>query len=362
MRERGGGGGQGSKLISDGGPSPELHGVIVLDKLRGPTSHDVVAGLRRVLRTSSIGHAGTLDPMASGVLVALVGEATKLGAYLTAHEKRYEARVVFGVATTTLDAEGKVTEEQVVPPALSEALEQLRRSPSESGPPLRLSSDGVDGSRSDPNSVAFWRARLEVALEVERARVTQIPPAHSAIKVQGQKSYDRARAGEHVELEPRPVSVSQLRIDSSVARPPQVEASRPYLDLELVVSKGYYVRSLARDLGSTLGFPAHLSGLRRTASGPFAIADAVRMDEGVERLRAALRPLADVARVAIPPAVLTEQGAGRAKQGKRLTLEDFTTPPTDPSLAAWFDPAGCLVAIGENVEGFFQVRRGFRDG
>ena len=333
--------------------APDLHGVIVIDKPRGPTSHDVVAQLRRALGTRGVGHAGTLDPMASGVLVALVGEATKLGPYLTAHDKHYEARVVFGLATATLDAEGDATDEQPVPTALREALQILQANP--------------DGSSPD-EAVLGWLTRIRAALDAERARALQIPPAYSAIKVQGEKSYARARAGEQVELEPRPVSVSSIRaragsshFDAPSGQQPAPDGGQtvPSLDLTIEVSKGYYVRSLARDLGAALGLPAHLAGLRRTASGPFAIADAVRIDEGTERLREALRPLADVARAALPAAELHEMGAVRAGQGKRLTIEDFVVPPPGPEPSVWLDPSGKLVAVGEGVEGLFQVRRGF---
>jgi tRNA pseudouridine55 synthase len=337
----------------------DLHGVLVVDKPRGPTSHDVVAQLRRVLGTRRVGHAGTLDPMASGVLVALVGEATKLGPYLTAHEKYYEARVVFGRATATLDAEGDTTDEQPVPIALREALQILQANP--------------DGSSPD-EAVLGWLARIRAALDAERARALQIPPAYSAIKVQGEKSYARARAGEQVELEPRAVSVSSIRVRAGYSHfdaPSEPQSAlhgglssspsppSPSLDLTIGVSKGYYVRSLARDLGAALGLPAHLGGLRRTASGPFVIADAARIDEGAERLRAALRPLADAARAALPAAELHEMGAARAGQGKRLTIEDFVVPPPGPEPCAWLDPSGRLVAVGEGAEGLFQVRRGF---
>jgi tRNA pseudouridine55 synthase len=340
--------------------APGLHGVIVLDKPRGPTSHDVVARLRRVLGTPGVGHAGTLDPMASGVLVALVGEATKLGPYLTAHHKAYEARVVFGLATDTLDAEGQATGEEPVPAALREALELVRADPGGHGatPPAI--------TQPEPGSIAGWLARLHAALDAERSRSLQIPPAYSAIKVQGAKSYARARAGEEVELAPRPVSVASLRVLAGPSHfdAPSSLSPRPSLDLAIVVSKGYYVRSLARDLGAALALPAHLGGLRRIASGPFDIADAVTMEEGPgigDRLRAALRPLACAVRAAMPVAELGDTGAVRARQGKRLTLEDFIAPPSGPEPSAWLDPAGRLVAVGEREGDLFRVRRGFGD-
>src|SRR5580698_2178659 len=159
--------------------APSLDGVLVIDKPRGPTSHDVVWRLRRALGVRAIGHAGTLDPMATGVLVAAIGEATKLVPWLTAHDKGYEATIALGVETDTLDADGVIV--QQVPP--SEALcEALRTFP---------------GAEASP--------ALRAALDDERARVLQSPPAYSAIRTDGERAFARARRGERVELEPRPV-------------------------------------------------------------------------------------------------------------------------------------------------------------
>jgi tRNA pseudouridine55 synthase len=301
-------------------------GVVVVDKPAGMTSHDVVARARRLLGTRRVGHAGTLDPMATGVLVLLVGEATKLGPYLTAHQKRYTCRVVLGLGTDTLDREGAPTAEAEVPGFL---LEELRRG---GGP------------------------RLAEALALEAARREQVPPAYSAIQVDGRRSYDRARAGEVVELAARPVEVLSLALVASAVPP---APSRPHLDLELAVSKGYYVRSLARDFGARLGVPAHLSELRRTASGPFALTAARPLDG--DALRAGLVSLEDAARAAMPSGTLGEEGARKTRQGKRLETGDFTAvpPPGEPS--AWMDPSGRLVAVGEReVEtDRFSILRGF---
>jgi tRNA pseudouridine55 synthase len=313
-----------------------LHGALIIDKPKGPTSHDVVARLRRALGEKRVGHAGTLDPMATGVLVALVGEGTKLAPYLTAADKRYTARVTLGAATATLDAEGEVTAHAEVPAELLAEIEAIARDP-ESAP----------------------GGRIAAALREEAARTSQVPPAFSAIQIDGERSHDLARAGRSVDLAPRPVAVRSCRVIGASVPP-----GAPSLDLDVLVSKGYYVRSLARDLGERLGVPAHLSALRRTRSGAFAIEQAVALDAGAEALRAALIPVARAISLALPVARLTGPGAVRASQGKRLTEADFldgAAPPADgPS--AWLDASERLVAVGERAGGAFAVLRGFAPG
>ncbi|WP_438044617.1 tRNA pseudouridine synthase B [Sorangium sp. So ce128] len=313
------------------GARPE--GVLVIDKPRGPTSHDVVARLRRALGVKRIGHAGTLDPMASGVLVVLVGEATKLAPYLTAQDKRYTARVVLGVGTDTLDADGQITATQPLPPWLDAELGALA------------------GAGGPPGGEALARAapRIAAAIDAERARREQAPPAYSAIKVAGQRSYALARAGQAVELSARAVEVRSLEVTGAsrgVFGAPAAGAAPATLDLDLGVSKGYYVRSLARDLGAHLDVPAHLSALRRTASGSFTVEQAVSLDAGAEALRASLRPLADAAAASLPVARLTEHGARRARMGQALTESDFSMAPAHPGAAVWLDPDGVVVALG----------------
>jgi tRNA pseudouridine55 synthase len=303
-------------------------GVAVVDKPVGPTSHDVVGRSRRLLGTRRVGHAGTLDPMASGVLVILAGEATKLASYLTAHDKRYEARVAFGLATDTLDAEGSPTRAAEPPAWLREDLARL--------------AEGRDPAEAP---------RIFSAIEAERARTAQTPPAFSAIQVGGVRSYDRARAGEAVELDDRPVEVRSLRVIGASA-----EGDGPYVDLEVAVSKGYYVRSLARDLGDRLGVPAHLARLRRTASGPFTLEEAVALDD--------LRPerlvsLDASARRALPTGTLAPSGELRARRGQRLAEADFLhVPPIGPP-SAWLDGEGRLVALGTRQADGFTLLRGF---
>jgi len=273
-----------------------------------------------------------------------VGEATKLGPWLTADDKAYVARIAFGRATDTLDTEGTTTATAEVPASLRDELRACARVPGSPGP------------------------ALTAALAAEVARTEQVPPAYSAIQVDGKRSYDRARAGEEVVLAARPVTVRALRVLAAGATEPGAE---PWVELSVEVSKGYYVRSLARDVGEHLGVPAHLIALRRTASGQFALDRAVRLDAGPEALRAALVPLAAAAVEALPAAQLTAAGAERARQGKRLGEADFTARPPDDGASAWLDPGGLLVAVGarlapepdgaatDSATRVFVVQRGF---
>jgi len=318
--------------VSRVAPERGTDGALLVDKAEGPTSHDVVARVRRLFATRRVGHAGTLDPMATGVLVVLLGEATKLAPYLTAHDKTYEARVVLGRGTTTLDADGEVTEERPVPPEVEAELQAL----------------GASGRLEEALAGA---PRIAGALEAELERDMQIPPAFSAIQVGGRRSYERARAGEEVDLAPRAVALRSVRLLRVL---PETNA----IDVEVVVSKGYYVRSFARDLGASLGAPAHLGALRRMASGGFRVSDAVRLDADIEVLRAAVRPLAIIAAEALPVVQLTAEGARRARLGQRLGNADFETPPA-PGRIAWLDPDGRLVAVGTSSADGFAVERGF---
>ncbi len=288
-----------------------MTGAIIVNKPESWTSHDIVNRIRRLANTRRVGHLGTLDPMATGVLLVLVGQACKLSGYLTSDSKRYDAEITFGCATDTLDAEGRITREA---PWTSEQLS---------------------------------RARVEAALAGERDRVGQVPPAVSAIKVDGERSYALAREGNAPELPPRAVRVLELAL---------VELQPPRLSVSLWVSKGYYVRSLARDLGERLGVPAHLSALRRTASGPFTLAQACTWPaEQAPRLLS----VAEAAASVLPACrIATAEAVGRARQGKRLLESDFSELPKTSGPGAWLSPEGELVAIG-NVEGELKVLRGF---
>ncbi|HYQ40599.1 MAG TPA: tRNA pseudouridine(55) synthase TruB [Polyangiaceae bacterium] len=290
-------------------------GVLVVDKPGKATSHDIVARARRVFGTREVGHAGTLDPMATGVLLLLFGEATKLSQFLTRDRKRYRATVCLGRATDTLDADGQTTHEVAVDPRQ------------------------LDDSA------------IQAALATERARRAQVPPAVSAIKVDGRRSYALARAGNAPELAERDVRVERLLL---------LERTERELVVEVEASKGYYVRALARDLGAALGLPAHLSALRRLASGRFELSDAAAwpLDPGLPLL-----PTSEAARRALTSGILNSTGERRARLGQTVELSDFIEATQAPlqETVAWFASSGELVALGEERNpGEFRVVRGFR--
>jgi tRNA pseudouridine55 synthase len=306
----------------------EPSGVLVVDKPRGPTSHDVVARVRRALRTRHVGHAGTLDPMATGVLVIAVGEATKLVPWLTAADKAYEATIRLGIETDTLDADGKEVARAALPAGLAAALAAL------------------------PAAAAV----LEEALAVERARATQVPPAYSAIRVEGARAHELARAGLlEAALPPRPVAVRTL--EAVGGRVVELPGADPDVELTVRVeaSKGYFVRSLARDLAASLGTLGHLTALRRLRSGAFTIADAVAADAvGPD----ALFSVADAAARALPVSVLADAGVRAVLYGQRVAPEHIVDPHRTPS--AWLDASRTLVAVGEcEADGSGRVLRGF---
>src|SRR6478735_6300786 len=229
-----------------------MAGVLVVAKPVGPTSHDIVGLVRRLAATKRVGHGGTLDPFASGVLPVFLGRATRLVEYHLGDWKRYRATVCFGATSTTDDLEG----------ALSPV----------AGP-------------------APTRETVESALGGFRGTIEQRPPAYSAIKVAGRRAYAMARAGETLELAPRSVAIDAIEIVSW----DEATAGEPVAVIDVACSAGTYVRSLARDLGAAVGSAAYLGALVRTASGPFTLAGAVGLDEvraaaarGAEVLRALL--------------------------------------------------------------------------
>lgn len=221
-----------------------LAGVLLVDKPGGMTSHDVVDALRRATGEHRVGHAGTLDPAATGLLVVLVGPYARLEPYLAAADKRYRATIAFGEATDTLDADGEVTATAAVPSGLFDS--------------------DVAGTL-----LATFVGRSE-----------QVPPAYSAIKVDGRVAHRAARAGEEIELPPRAIEVRSARLVAA-------DAETRTWDVELHVSKGTYVRSLARDVGERAGTVAHLRALRRTASGPLDVRRAHALAEVVTAAREA---------------------------------------------------------------------------
>ena len=308
------------------------HGVLLVDKPAGRTSHDVVADVRRKLRTRRVGHAGTLDPGATGLLVVLVGEATKLEPYVMSSSKRYVARVVLGRATDSFDADGTTTG---IGPVSAELRAELV--------------DRASGSRG-------LTVLLDDALRTERERTSQVPPNVSAIQVDGRRSYARARAGEEFELPPRQVAVHALEL-LAVELSPDAQGD-PVLVVEVNASKGYYVRALARDLGGSLGVPASLQGLRRIASGDFRVEDAVVLaaQPDPDELRARLVPIAAVASRALSTVVLSDEQRRRVRNG--LTIELVGAPARH--WAALDCDRGELVAILEtDADGRARVQRGF---
>jgi len=282
--------------------APAADGVLVVDKPAGPTSHDVVAVARRALATSRVGHTGTLDPMATGVLVLVAGRATRLARFMAHDAKDYVAEITFGRATTTSDATGETTRETGSAPT---------------------------------------RADLEARVAGALGPQLQTPPAYSAKKVGGEVAYRAARRDTPLTLAPVPVVVHALTLeayDRGVAR------------IAMRVSAGFYVRALAHDLGEALGTGAHLSGLRRTRAGAFDLSQAASWQAVATAGRGALVPaLLPLERLLpeLPRAVLAPDAVMRARQGQIVQVPGATpdtTPPPGP--VRLLDEAGHLIGIG----------------
>jgi tRNA pseudouridine55 synthase len=214
-----------------------MDGIFNINKVVGMTSHDVVAKVRKILKQKRVGHAGTLDPAASGVLPICVGQGTRVAEYLSESGKAYQAEITFGIVTDTYDAEGTI---------------------------IRT---------ADTTSLTL--AQIEEILPDFLGPQMQLPPRYSAIKLQGQPAYKRARAGEEITLEARPIEIYQLQILAWHA---------PRLTLAVECSKGTYIRSLAYDLGERLGCGAHLTALIRTRSGPFSLKDSITLEQLAEAI------------------------------------------------------------------------------
>ena len=264
---------------------PARRGILVIDKPSGQTSHDVVAAVRRAAGARRVGHAGTLDPLATGVLVVCLGSATRVVEEIQAGPKRYEARLRLGVTTTTYDAQGDVIE---------------RRDPSGTG-----------------------RQDVERALHAFRGAIEQIPPMVSALHHQGRRLYELARQGLEVERAPRPVTVHSLAL---------TDWSPPELALTMEVSAGTYVRSIAHDLGAALGVGAHVVALRRTAVGRFELAEALPLPRVIEAFAEGwwprlLLPL-DTALLDYEALVVTAEHEQDIRHGRAF---DGPPPAADPS-------------------------------
>ncbi|WP_234997558.1 tRNA pseudouridine(55) synthase TruB [Pseudonocardia thermophila] len=269
----------------------EPAGLVVVDKPGGMTSHDVVGRLRRILKTRKIGHAGTLDPMATGVLVCGVGRATKLLGHLALDTKSYTATIRLGVTTTTDDAEGEIV--------------------------ATVDARGV----SD--------AAIAHAMDALTGDIMQVPSSVSAIKIDGRRAYALVRAGEEVVLPPRPVTVSEFML---VAR------HGTDLDVEVTCSSGTYVRALARDLGAALGVGGHLTALRRTRVGPFGLEHA-RTLEDLEAAPGVSLSLDEAVSTAFPRHDVNDVAAADVAHGRWLA------PFGDEGVYGVFGPDGHVVAL-----------------
>lgn len=296
-------------------PAPALHGVLVVDKPAGPTSHDVVARVRRLTGTRRVGHTGTLDPLATGVLALVLGRATRLARFLGGGEKRYEARIRLGAATDTFDAEGAVTWT--------------------SPPP------GAEGWAALPSADA-----VAAALAAFVGVIEQVPPAFSAKKVGGVAAHRLARRH-------RPVPLAPARVE--LRRADLLACRDGVADVRLACSQGFYVRALAHELGVRLGCGAHLAALRRTASGEFDEAGAVPLGVLEENPSLASTRLIGLDRLlpGTPAARLTERGATLAAHGATVAAAD---------VAGWLDgrpggpvrllgPDGRLIAVATGIVG-----------
>jgi tRNA pseudouridine55 synthase len=274
-------------------------GVVVIDKPAGWTSHQVVGRIRRLAGTRKVGHAGTLDPIATGVLIIGVEKATRLLGYLTLSDKAYEATIRLGMSTITDDADGEI-----------------------------VTTGGAAG---------LDNAEIEAAMAKLRGDILQVPAAVSAIKINGVRSYRRVRAGQSVELSERPVTIRRFELLGR--RELEVKEVR-CVDLSVLVecSSGTYVRALARDLGAALGVGGHLSSLRRTRVGAFTLDEAQTLEEAERGL--GIMPLDGVVRTSFPTLTVNETQAGQIRNGRRLAgviLPDDTT--------AVLDQAGHFLAL-----------------
>jgi tRNA pseudouridine55 synthase len=278
-----------------------MDGILIINKAAGMTSHDVVTHIRKLLKQRRVGHAGTLDPAARGVLPICVGQGTRIAEYLSESGKAYEAAITFGVVTDTYDAEGIVIRTK--------------------------------------DATSLTRAELEAALPHFLGSQMQMPPRYSALKLGGQPAYKRVRAGEEITLEARPIEIQQLSI---------LNWQPPCLTLAIECSKGTYIRSLAYDLGEYLGYGAHLSALTRTRSGPFTLADSLTLEQLATRydnseLEHILLP-PDRAMLDYPAILLDAATSMRVLHGNSFP-NSFPSRYQDGSLARVYDNAGRFLAI-----------------
>lgn len=288
----------------------DIHGMLLLDKSPGMSSNGAVQRVKRLFQANKVGHTGSLDPIATGLLPLCLGEATKLSGFLLDTDKRYSTRVRLGRTTTTADIEGEVLEERPVPP-LDEAL-------------------------------------IEAVLQPFRGEIEQLPPMYSALKHQGRKLYELARKGVEVERQPRQVSIYELRL---------VGYEPDWLDLDVHCSKGTYIRTLAEDIGAALGCGGHVEQLRRTAVGTFTVDRAVRFEDleamaDGERL-ALLLPFSAIAEE-LPAFALSSELAFFLRKGQPV----FAPNAPASGLLRLFTREGAFLGVGEVTDdGMIAPRR-----
>ncbi|MFQ4148472.1 tRNA pseudouridine(55) synthase TruB [Arthrobacter sp. LAPM80] len=290
-----------------------LSGLVIVDKPQGWTSHDVVGRMRRLAGTRKVGHAGTLDPMATGVLVVGINKATRLLTYIVGTSKTYEATIRLGATTITDDAEGEVTATAPTDAVTDEA--------------------------------------IETGIGVLRGPISQVPSSVSAIKVNGERAYARVRSGEEVKLAARPVTIHAFDVRAirhGVTADAAGDSVTPdgvtYVDIDVTVrcSSGTYIRALARDLGAGLGVGGHLTALRRSAVGPYTLDQARTLEELADDLR--ILDIADAARALMPVRELSAEEAVELSFGRRIPASaDGMHTVAEP--AAAFAPDGTLVAL-----------------
>jgi len=296
----------------------DLNGWLILDKPQGLTSNQALGRLKRLYNPKKAGHAGTLDPLATGVLPIAFGEATKTVAHVVDCEKTYDFTIRWGVETDSDDAEGQ---------------------------PVRTSDERPS------------REAIEAALPAFIGDIMQVPPCYSAIKVDGERAYDLARDGDIVELTPRPVSVYELEIEEAISP----ELTR----LICACGKGTYVRSIARDLGRALGCYGHIAALRRTSVGPFDEENAISLEkleqfgnsaDGYSALMSAVLPV-ETALDGIPALAISGDDAARLKRGQSILIRGGNAPILKGPIYA--TSRGVLVAIGEVERGEMHPIRVF---
>ncbi len=277
--------------------SPLMFGLLNINKPAGMTSHDVVGKVRRIVKQKQVGHAGTLDPMATGVLLVCVGQATRLIEYLTHASKTYCATIRFGITTNTLDAEGEITSQQ--------------------------------------DATALTEAQLRAVLPCFIGQLDQVPPIFSAIKQGGQPLYKQARAGKSVEVAPRPITIHGLTWR---------DWQWPDLTLEVTCSAGTYIRSLARDLGEAVGVGAHLAALTRTVSGQWSLAESVSLAQlGSEvEWQKYLHPIHEML-AHLPSVYLSNAEAMLVRYGQQIHLDPLIKE--SHNLVCTYTLAGDFLAI-----------------